>query len=53
MIIDKNKLKKKGTVILYSRVKPETKAKLIKLAETMGYGEKVGQLVDTLVKEIK
>lgn len=53
MIIEKKKLVKKGSAILYARVKAETKDILIKLAEKNGYGSKVGQLIDAIVKEIK
>lgn len=53
MQINKEKLKKKTNTILYARVKLETKAALIKLAEKQGYGERVGQLIDAIVKEIK
>lgn len=53
MKIEKKKLVKEGQAILYCRVTEETKAKLIKLAEELGYGPKVGLLINAIVRDIK
>jgi magnesium-transporting ATPase (P-type) len=53
MKIEKKKLVKEGQAILYCRVTEETKAKLIKLAQELGYGPRVGLLVNAIVKDIK